>query len=146
MTTLKGKPVVKGRASGPALVTKMPMNFTAAFTKPKNLLAFWRSLIQDRHHELFNKDIKGTVFVYPATIGSTYTGMILLELMYQGVGPKAIIVQSADPLMAAGSILADVWFEKGIPIVEYPGEDIFEKVKNGARVEVNGDTGEIVLV
>ncbi|MGO9145620.1 MAG: aconitase X swivel domain-containing protein [Desulfomonilia bacterium] len=146
MTVLKGNPVIKGRASGPALVTKMPMNFTASFTKPKNLIPAWRSLVQDSNHDLFNKNIKKTVFIYPATIGSTYTGMVLLELMYRGTAPAAIIVQNADPLLAAGSILADVWFAKGIPIVEYPDEDIFDKIKTGAQVEVNGDTGEITVL
>ena len=62
------------------------------------LMPFWRSLVQDNRHDLYNKNIKGSVFVYPATIGSTYTGMILLELMNQGVGPAAIIVQNVDPL------------------------------------------------
>jgi uncharacterized protein len=146
MTVLKGNPMIKGRASGPALVTKMPMNFTASFTKPKNLLPFWRALVQDTKHDLYGKNIKGTVFVYPATIGSTYTGMVLLEAMHQGAAPVAIIVQSADPLMVAGSILADVWFGKGIPVVEYPSEDIFDRIKTGDHVEVNGDTGEISLL
>jgi len=146
MKILKGKPVVKGRASGPALITKIPMNFTASFTKPKNLMPFWRSLVQDNRHDLFNKNIKGSVFVYPATIGSTYTGMILLELMNQGAGPAAIIVQNVDPLMAAGPILADVWFGKGIPVIEYPSEDIFNTIRTGAMVEVNGDTGEIFVL
>jgi uncharacterized protein len=146
MKILKGKPVVKGRASGPALITKMPMNFTASFTKPKNLMPFWRSLVQDNRHDLFNKNIKGSVFVYPATIGSTYTGMILLELMNQGAGPAAIIVQNVDPLMAAGPILADVWFGKGIPVIEYPSEDIFDTIRTGAMIEVNGDTGEIFVL
>ncbi len=59
---------------------------------------------------------------------------------------KAIIVQNADPLLAAGSILADVWFDKGIPIVEYPDEDIFNKIKTGTQVEVNGDTGKITVL
>jgi uncharacterized protein len=145
MTILRGNPIVKGRASGTAMVTRMPMNFTASFTKPKNLMPFWLSLVQDGNHELFNKNIKGTVFVYPATIGSTYTGMVLLELMYRGSAPVAIIVQNADPLMAAGSILADVWFKKGIPVIEYLDEDIFDKIRNGDKVEVNGDTGEITV-
>ncbi|MGA2781952.1 MAG: DUF126 domain-containing protein [Smithella sp.] len=146
MKILKGKPVVKGRASGPALITKIPMNFTASFTKPKNLMPFWRSLVQDNRHDLFNKNIKGSVFVYPATIGSTYTGMILLELINQGAGPAAIIVQNVDPMMAAGPILADVWFGKGIPVIEYPSEDIFDTIRTGAMVEVNGDTGEIFVL
>ena len=146
MKILKGKPVVKGRASGPALITKIPMNFTASFTKPKNLMPFWRSLVQDNRHDLFNKNIKGSVFVYPATIGSTYTGMILLELINQGAGPAAIIVQNVDPMMAAGPILADVWFGKGIPVIEYPSEDIFDTIRTGAMVEVNGDTGDIFVL
>ena len=146
MMILKGNPIVKGKASGSAMVTTMPMNFTASFTKPKNIMPFWRSLVQDKNHELFNKDVKGTVFVYPATIGSTYTGMVLLELIYRGVAPSAIIVQNADTLMVAGSILADVWFDKGIPIVEYPNEDIFDKIRTGSQVEVNGDTGEITVL
>jgi uncharacterized protein len=145
MKILKGKPVVKGKASGPAIVTKMPMNFTASFTKPKNLMPFWRSLIQDDKHDLFNQKIKGSVFIYPATIGSTYTGMVLLELIHQKSGPAAIIVQNADPLMAAGPILADVWFGQGIPVVEYPSEDIYDAIATGTRVEVNGDTGEILI-
>jgi predicted aconitase with swiveling domain len=103
------------------------------------------SLVQDRNHELYNRNIKETVFVYPATIGSTYTGMVLLELIYRGSAPVAIVVQNADPLMAAGSILAEVWFGKGIPVVEYPDEDIFSQIRNGDHVEVNGDTGEITV-
>ena len=146
MTVLQGNPVIKGKARGPAMVTKMPMNFTASFTKPKNLIPAWRSLVQDSNHDLYNKNIRKTVFVYPATIGSTYTGMVLLELMYRGVAPAAIIVQNADPLMVAGPILAEVWFEKGIPVVEYPNEDIFDTIKTGDQVEVNGETGEIIVL
>ncbi len=146
MTVLQGNPVMKGKARGPAMVTKMPMNFTASFTKPKNLILAWRSLVQDSNHDLYNKKIRDTVFVYSATIGSTYSGMVLLEMMYQGVAPAAIIVQNADPLMAAGSILAEVWFNKGIPVVEYSNEDIFDKIKTGDQVEVDGDTGEITVL
>jgi predicted aconitase with swiveling domain len=145
MMILMGTPIVKGRASGRAMVTKMPMNFTASFTKPKNIIPAWMSLVQDSKHELFNRNVKGTVFVYPATIGSTYTGMILLELMCRGTAPAAVVIQNADPLMVSGSVLADVWFDKGIPVVEYPGEEIFSRIETGAHVEVNGDSGEITV-
>jgi uncharacterized protein len=145
MTILRGFPVIHGRASGPALVTRMPMNFTASFTKPKNIVPAWRSLVQDRNHELFNRKVGGTVLVYPATIGSTYAGMVLLELMHRDAGPAAIVVQAADPLMVAGPVLAEVWYGKGVPVVEYPDEDLFDKIRTGDRVEVNGDTGEITV-
>ncbi len=146
MTRLKGRPIFGGLASGPALVTKMPMNFTASFTKPKNLLPWARSQIQDRHHDLFKRNVKGCVLIFSAAIGSTYTGMMLLELMVQGRAPAAVIVQNIDPLLVSGPVLAEIWFRKGIPIVEYSEEDIYNKISNGDWVEVNGETGEIVSV
>jgi predicted aconitase with swiveling domain len=146
MTILKGKPVFSGRGSGPAMKTKMPINFTASFTKPKNILPWCRSQIQDRHHDLFSRKIKGSVLIFPAAIGSTYTGMVLLELMYQARGPAAIIVQHADSLLVSGPVLAEIWFKKGIPVVEYPEEDIYDTISTGDWIEVNGETGKIELL
>jgi hypothetical protein len=83
------------------------------------------------------------VLVFPTCIGSTYTGMVLLEIMYRRVAPAAMIVLEADSLLVSGSAIAEVWFDCGIPIVEYPSEDLFEKIKTGDAVEVDGATGEI---
>jgi predicted aconitase with swiveling domain len=145
MTVIKGRPVVRGKGTGPALVTRMPINFTAAFTKPVNLLPWKKSAIMDAHHELYNKPVKGMVLVFPACIGSTYTGMMLMQLMYDRVAPAAMVVQNADSLLTSGAVLGDVWFDRGVPIVEYESDDIFEKIRNGAQVEVDGVTGEIKL-
>ena len=141
MTTLQGRGMVSGKARGPALVTRQPMNFTAAFTKPINIIL--RPSIQDRHHDLYRKSVKDKVLVFPACIGSTYTGMVLTQLMHDGHAPAAMVVQSADPLLVSGSVLAEVWFQRGIPVVEYDGEDLSEKIRNGDQVEVDGNTGEI---
>jgi len=146
MTILKGRPVLRGVASGTALVTRMPINITASLTKLANLLKSKRSQIQDRHHELFKKHIKGTVLVFPETIGSTYAGMVFLDLIFQKQAPSGIIVKKADSLLVSGSILAEVWFGKGIPIVEYEPDDLFEKVRDGSRVKVDGNTGEITIL
>ena len=145
MTQLKGKPVFGRLASGPALMTKIPIDFTASFTKPKNIFPWWRSQIQDRHHDLFKRNVKGRVLIFPAAIGSTYTGMVLLELMYQECAPAAIVVQNIDPLLVSGPILADIWFSKGIPVVEYSADDIHEKISDDDWVTVNGETGEIEI-
>jgi predicted aconitase with swiveling domain len=145
MTIIKGRPVFSGVGAGPALATKMPINFTASFTKPKNLFPWWRSQIQDRHHDLFQRDVKGSVLIFPAAVGSTYTGMVLLELMVQDHAPAAVVVRDADSLLVSGSVLADIWFKKAIPMVECPGDEVYEKVSDGDRVVVNGDTGEIEI-
>ena len=137
--------MVGGRASGIALVTQQPINFTASFSKPINVIPGRRSEVQDRHHELFRSDVKGKALVFPAAIGSTYTGLMLLEILERGQGPAALIVQHADPLLVSGSTLAEVWLSKVVPIVEYPGADLFSTIRTGDELEVDGSTGEIIV-
>jgi len=146
MSSLKGRAYVGGRARGRALVTRMPVNFTASFSSPVNLLPGRGSEIRDRHHDLFGRKIKGRVLVFPAAIGSTFTGMVLLDRMAEALAPCALVVRSADPLLVSGSILAQVWFDKGVPVVEVPDDDLFEKIRTGDLVEVNGDSGEITVL
>jgi predicted aconitase with swiveling domain len=143
MKKLYGHGLVGGYGMGTALVTRMPMNFPAAFSKPINLLPSRRAEVRDHHHDLLKKNVKGTVLVLPACIGSSYSGMVLLQLMYEGQAPAAIVVQHADSLLISGSVLAEVWFNRGIPVVEYNSEDLFQKIHTGDKVKADGDTGEI---
>ena len=143
MKLLQGRGVIAGRGKGPALISRTPINFTAALTKLQNLIPGRRAEVQDRHHELYKQNIKGTVLVFPACIGSTYTGMVLLEIMYRRVSPAAMIVLEADSLLVSGSAIAKVLFDCGIPIVEYPSDDLFDQIQPGDTLEVDGATGEI---
>jgi len=143
MTIFKGRGITGGKASGKALVTSMPMNFTASHTKFRNF--FRLSEVQDRHHELFRQRIKGKILVLPTCIGSTYTGVVLLELMYRKASPLAIVVQVADSLLVSGAVLADVWFDRGIPVVEYPEPGLNVIIRNGDLVDVDADAGEITI-
>ena len=143
MQKLTGDIVVKGVGSGQALVTQKPINFAAALAGVSSIIPGKRGVIQDRQHELFQKNIKGKVLVFPTCIGSTFTGMVLMQLMYKKEAPAAMIIQNADSLLVSGVILAEVWFNSGIPVVEYRGKDLYDKILTGDTVEVNGDTGEI---
>ncbi len=140
---LQGKPIIVGRAEGEALVTRKPMNFTAAFTKPKNLIPWRKSEVCDRHHELSGQRVQGRVLVFPATIGSTYTGMVLLNLFANNNGPAAMVVQNVDTLLVSGVVLADVWFGKGVPVVEYRDNDLYDSICSGDLLSVDGHTGII---
>ncbi len=143
MSAFKGRAVVGGRGEGRALVSTMPINFTAAFTKPHNLIPSRRAEVRDRHHDLFGTNLAGCVLVFPACIGSTFTGMVLMQLMSEGKAPAAIVVQNADSLLVSGAVLAQVWFNKGVPVVEYSAADLFDRIRSGDRVSVDGETGEI---
>jgi predicted aconitase with swiveling domain len=145
MQKLTGHVVVKGFGSGHALVTQLPINFSAALAGVSSIIPGKRGVIQDRHHELYQKNIKDKVLVFPTCIGSTFTGMVLMQLMYKREAPAAIITQNADSLLVSGVILAEVWFNCGIPLVEYRGKDIYDKIHTGDTVAVDGDTGEIMI-
>lgn len=145
MTTFKGNPVVQGRATGPALFTDKAVNFTAAFTKPENLIPGHKAVVRDRHHPWFKQDVHGKVLIIPTAIGSTHTGLVLLDLVRLEKGPVAMVVDMADSLLVSGVVLSEVWYGRSIPIVEYPTQELRDLARDGATVEVNGDTGEIVL-
>lgn len=141
----QGRGIIQGRASGTLIMTDHAMNFTAAFTKPHNLLPAWRAQVRDRHHPWFKENIKGRVIVIPAAIGSTHSGLVLLDLVRMGNGPAAIIVDEADTLLVSGIVLSEVWYGRVIPVVEYPTADLRGAFKDGDAAEVDGVTGEIVI-
>jgi len=141
MREFRGRGIVPGRARGRALVTAKALNLTASFTKPRNFIRRWRGLILDRLHELYKQDVAGTVLIFPECIGSTYTGMILLEVIAAGRGPAALVVQNADSLLASGALLAEVWLNRKVPLVEIPSAEIFAAIRTGQTVEVDGEEG-----
>ena len=140
-TTLQGTGILPGQGRGPAMVTRQPFNFTAALTKLQNLVR--TDQVQDRHHEWFRRPLRGRVLVIPAAVGSTHSGLVILELLFKRVAPAAIVVQAADSLLVSGVVLGDVWFERGLPVVEYPGDDLYTVITEGADVAVDGTSGEI---
>ncbi|AFV00308.1 aconitase X swivel domain-containing protein [Simiduia agarivorans] len=117
---IQGRVILAGNAKGPALVTDQPINFTAAHCKPANLLPGKKSRMHDRHHPLYRAESRGKILVFPSCIGSTHTGLVLLDLVSQGIGPAGLIVGEADSLLVSGVTLSAVWFERSIPIIALP--------------------------
>ena len=143
--TFEGKPILDGHGKGPALITDQAVNLTAAFTKPSNLLPFKKSEFRDRHHPWFGQKIRGKVLLIPTCIGSTHTGLVVLDLVKRHYGPAAIIVDHADSLLVSGVVLSEVWYGPTTPVVEYPTAELAEHIENGTTLEVFGDTGVIEI-
>lgn len=137
--TYAGRPIVRGRAQGPALTTDVPVNFTAAFTKIPNLLPWRRAEVRDRHHPWFATNIKGKIIVLPACIGSTHTGLVLLDLVRMHNGPAAIIVDAADSLLVSGVLLSEVWYGPSTPVIEADTTAIRAHLRDGQPVTVDED-------
>ena len=71
--------------------------------------------------------------------------MMLLELMFKGQAPKALVVQCADSLLVSGSILANAWFNCGTPIIECARDDLFDIISPNSSVRINGEAGYIII-
>ncbi len=127
---LKGRTIVSGHCRGPALVSLKPISFLGG-VGPET------GRITERDHDLHGETLNGRVLCFPHGHGSTVGSYVLYSLVKKGLGPKAIFNESADPVVVAGAIIAD------IPMVDKV--DI-KRIKTGDEVEVNGNKGTVTII
>lgn len=107
---MMGKVLVSGEAEGPILATDVS-------------LSFWGGLdpstgeVIDRHHPLSGSDVTGRVLVLPSGRGSCTGSGILLEAVYSGHSPKAIILKETDEIIALGAVVAEEMLQRTFPVV-----------------------------
>ena len=146
MKELKGRGIIAGRAIGKALVTSQPLNLTAGLSKPLNAFNRFAGVYYDRLHELYKQDLFDRILVFPQTIGSTFTGMVMLETIRRGRAPRAMVVAQADTLLASGLILAEVWLQKKVPLLEITDPELFKILKTGQTLEVDSEQGVLRII
>ena len=142
---LKGRGLSRGVVEGEAIVTSQAFSISAAFAFP--LISNAKKLkVADRTHELYKKDVKDKVLIFPIPIGTTTLGFVLLETIVRKIGPKAIICTEGEPLMSSGAVAADIFFDIKFPIVDQIDFSELEKIENGTMVKVNGDEGTVEIL
>ena len=138
MKTLQGNGIVSGKGKGEAIVSSTPFGFFGGVNPTTGIVI-------DKWHELYGESISGKVFIYPEGRGSTVGAAIMLELARSGFAPVAIINANVETITAAGGLLAKKFYDTDIPIVDgIPKEELLA-IKTGTLVEVDGDTGQIVI-
>jgi len=142
---LKGRPLSRGIVEGEAIVTKQPFSISAAFAFP--LISNAKKLkVADKTHELFKKDVKDKILIFPIPIGTTTLGFVLLETIIRKISPKAIVCSEGEPLMSSGAVAADIFFDTQFPIVDKIDFSELEKIENGAMLRVNGNEGLVEIL
>lgn len=134
--SIEARAVVRGRASGIALVSSEPLSFWGGYD-PKT------SEILERRHPLCGERAAGRVLAIPFTKGSSTTTQILLEAIRAGTAPAAIVSRGADAFLALASIVAGEMYEKPIPILAVSPED-FARLRTGQRIEIE-ESGRIEI-
>lgn len=136
---VRGRGISSGLAKGTAIVTKQPFMFAHG-------IDVVTGTIIDERHELCGKSIAGKVFVFPHGKGSTTGSAWILENLRRRHGPIAIINLNAEPIIAAGAIMARIFFGIEVPIVDRLEKNPLEIIETGDHVDVNGNTGTVEIV
>ena len=141
MKQFKGRPVVPGTCSAPALVSHGGFNTLASF---QNALQFGDKEAKcgdQNNKDLYQKPMVGTALCLPQTIGSTTGGLVLYCACAMQKNPACMLFSNhIDSLAAAGAILADVWIEGvNMPVIDSLGDEFLSYVKDGMMITVDED-------
>jgi len=123
--TLKGRPIVSGNVEGLALVSLKPISFLGGVDQNSGIII-------EKSHDLQGKNVAKKILCFPNGHGSTVGSYVLYTLAKKWIGPKAIINQSADPVIVVGAIIAD------IPMIDQV--DI-RQIETDDKVEVDAEKG-----
>lgn len=102
-------------------------------------LSFWGGVdpqtgrILDRHHDLSDELMKDKILALPAGRGSCASSGVVMELLANGMGPKAILLKRPDDIIAFGVIVAEEVFGCSIPVIVL-GEQHYERLRTSRSV------------
>lgn len=143
--SFKGRAVVPGCATANALVSHGGFNTLASFQKALMFKDKDAKCSDQNNPDIFEKPMHNAALCLPQTIGSTTGGMVLYCAAALGQQPACLLFSKPiDSLAAAGAILADVWTDVSMPVVDTLGDEFLAYVKTGAKVTVKEDGTVIV--
>jgi predicted aconitase with swiveling domain len=127
---LRGRTIVEGHCRAEALVSSKPMSFLGGVDPADGKVV-------EKNHDLCGKCVKGKVLCFPHGHGSTVGSYVLYSLAKRQLAPKAIVNQTADPVIVVGAIIANV------PMVD---QIDIKQIRTGDLVEVDADEGLIKVL
>jgi uncharacterized protein len=127
----RGRGIVPGTATGPALVSVAPLSFLGD-------LDIRTGMVVNQVHPLLGSSVAGTVLVIPQSVGSAGAWRFLYQLFVHGRHPVAILsVALPDPSLVQGAILAQ------LPVLCEPDVDVLRAVRTDDLVTVDATAGVV---
>jgi len=140
MKQFKGRVVVPGTCKAEALVSRNGFNTLASF---QMALQFGDKDVKcgdQNNADIYKHPMIGKALCLPMTIGSTTGGMVLYAACALDKAPACLLFSMPiDSLAASGAIMADVWTETKMPVVDMLGDDFLQYVQTGMTVTIEED-------
>jgi predicted aconitase with swiveling domain len=111
-----GIPHVQGNASGELLASNLELSFWGGVDHVTGEVI-------DRSHPLVRQCLKDKILAIPGGRGSCSGSATILELMMNGNGPRALILERANEILAVGLFVAEEVFDRKIPMLIVDPED-----------------------
>lgn len=129
---LNGRRVVKGKASGEALVTREAISFNGGVDN-------MTGIVTEPGHELLGANIAGKVLVFLTGKGSTGGSYKIYDMVSRGTAPVAFVQVTPESITTVGAIIG------GIPAVASFDQDPTVAIATGDHVEIDADQGLVVV-
>ena len=135
MKQFKGRVIVPGTCTAEALVSHGGFNTLASY---QMAMMFGDKKVKcgdQNNPDLYKQSMLGKALCLPQTIGSTTGGMVLYTVCSRHLPPACMLFSMPiDSLAASGAILAGVWTDAKMPVVDQLGDEFLEYVKTGMTV------------
>lgn len=104
-------------------------------------LSFWggvgpRGDIIDVHHPDRGRSVTGTVLAMAAGRGSSSSSSVLAELIRNGAGPAALLLESRDAIVVTGALVAAELYDVRVPVV-FVSRETLDALATGEALTVN---------
>lgn len=127
---LQGRKIVKGKASGEAVVTSEAISFNGGVDN-------MTGIVTEPGHELEGVNIAGKVLVFLTGKGSTGGSYKIYDMVSRGTAPVAFIQVNPEPITTIGAIIGN------IPVVAGLNENPTIAIATGDFVELDADAGKV---
>ena len=127
---LQGRKIVKGKASGEAVVTSEAISFNGGVDN-------MTGIVTEPGHELEGANIAGKVLVFLTGKGSTGGSYKIYDMFSRGTAPVAFIQVNPEPITTIGAIIGN------IPVVAGLNENPTIAIATGDFVELDADAGKV---
>lgn len=146
MKQFKGRVLASGNYKGKVVVSRQGVNTLATFQKSA-LMNKKEVIASDQNNsDIFGKNITGVALALPMTIGSTTGGMVLQVICSMKINPACLLFsEPIDSLAAAGVVLAKVWENSDIIVIDKLGEEFLKTINTDDQIEVKEDGTVTIL-
>ncbi|GKZ73638.1 hypothetical protein AnigIFM60653_010793 [Aspergillus niger] len=115
-----GDPHVQGTASGRLIASHVELSFWGG-VDPQT------GQVIDQHHPLSGHSLEGCILAIPGGRGSCSGSGVMLELLLNNRGPKAILFERREEILTLGVMVAEEMFDRAIPVITLSSVD-FQRV------------------